>query len=229
MDRERYEQGLEIRREVLGSEYVDRALGSADELTEDFQELVTEYCWGAIWGRDELPRPTRSLITLAMLAALNRPAELKLHVAGALRNGCSRAEIREVLLQAAVYCGIPAGVEAFRAARGALAEAAPEAGAEDNPDRSEVEGREQPRFDRETVERLARQAGLPLAPEDVDAHVARLEEFAAWVGEWADERLAFRFEDGVFSYTPVIAQFRPEWQRPNALNKQRAPGDADER
>ncbi|MER3448107.1 MAG: 4-carboxymuconolactone decarboxylase, partial [Candidatus Dadabacteria bacterium] len=96
-----FETGLRIRREVLEAEYVDRALQSADDFDRPFQELVTEYCWGAIWSRPGLSRPTRSLITLAMLAALNRPHELALHIRGALNNGVSREEIREVFLQAA--------------------------------------------------------------------------------------------------------------------------------
>lgn len=210
MDRERYQRGLEIRREVLGHDYVERSLAGADELNADFQDLVTEYCWGAVWGRDGLPRATRSLINIAMLAALNRSAELKLHVAGAVRNGCSRAEIREVLLQVAVYCGIPAGIEAFRAAREALAAADVPA----DEDREESPAPE-PGFDRAAVMRLAAQARLPLASEDAEAHAERLREFAAWIDEWADEPLPFRFEDGAFSYTPMLAQFRPNPQQPD--------------
>jgi 4-carboxymuconolactone decarboxylase len=86
------------------------------------QELVTEYCWGAVWGRDGLPKKTRSIINLAMLSALNRPHELKMHVKGALRNGVAREEIREVLLQVGIYCGVPAAVDSFRVAREAIAE-----------------------------------------------------------------------------------------------------------
>lgn len=118
-----YDEGLRIRREVLGSEYVDRALAAADDFDQPLQELVTEYCWGAVWGRPGLDRRTRSLLTIAMLSALDRPHELKTHVRGALTNGCTPEEIREVLLQAAIYCGVPAGVDAFRAARAALADA----------------------------------------------------------------------------------------------------------
>jgi 4-carboxymuconolactone decarboxylase len=118
---ERYEEGLAIRREVLGSEYVDAALASADELGRPLQELVTEYCWGALWGRPGLPRRTRSLLNVGMLAALNRPHELQLHTRGALRNGCSEAEIIEVVLQVAVYCGVPAAVDAMRNIRAAIA------------------------------------------------------------------------------------------------------------
>lgn len=119
----RFERGLAVRRAVLGAEYVDRALADADEFTQPLQELVTEYCWGEIWTRPGLPRKTRSLLNIAMLVALNRPHELKLHLRGALRNGCSRAEIMEVLLQAAIYCGVPAAVDSFRIAREVFADA----------------------------------------------------------------------------------------------------------
>jgi 4-carboxymuconolactone decarboxylase len=112
-----FERGLAIRRAVLGQEYVDRSLAQADEFTRPLQELTTEYCWGTVWSRPGLPRKVRSLLTLAMLTALNRPHELALHVRGALRNGCTREEIREVLLQAAIYCGIPAAVGSFRIAQ----------------------------------------------------------------------------------------------------------------
>jgi 4-carboxymuconolactone decarboxylase len=115
-------KGLATRREVLGDAYVDKALQNADEFSWPMQALVTEFCWDAVWNRPGLPRKTRSLINIAMLAALNRPHELRVHVIGAVRNGCSREEIREVLLQCAVYCGVPAGVDAFRVAREALAE-----------------------------------------------------------------------------------------------------------
>ncbi len=117
MKDDKYAQGMAVRREVLGDEYVDRALESATEFTRPLQKLITENCWGEVWTRDALPRTTRSLVTIAMLAALKAPAELKGHVRGALRNGCSKEEIREVLLHAAVYCGVPAAVDAFRAAR----------------------------------------------------------------------------------------------------------------
>jgi 4-carboxymuconolactone decarboxylase len=127
MPNETYERGLAIRKEVVGAEYVERSLAEADEFTAPLQDLITEYCWGAVWGRDGLSRGTRSLLNVAMLTALNRPHELKLHVTGALRNGCSADDIREVLLQAAVYCGVPAALDSFRAAREAIAayEAAP--------------------------------------------------------------------------------------------------------
>ena len=123
MSKEVYDKGLAVRREVLGAEYVDNAIKSADDFNRPLQELVTEYCWGAVWGRPGLPKKTRSMLNLAMLTALNRPHELKLHIRGALKNGVSRAEIMEVLLQTAIYCGVPAAVDAFRNAREALAEA----------------------------------------------------------------------------------------------------------
>lgn len=114
-----YEKGLSIRREVVGAEYVDRALAAAeaDGFAHDFQRLVTEYCWGAGWGRDALSRRDRSLLNLAMLGCLNRGAEFKLHLRGALRNGATKDEIEDTLIQLAIYAGIPAGVEAFRLAR----------------------------------------------------------------------------------------------------------------
>lgn len=112
-----YEKGLRIRREVLGDEYVERAVAGADDLTRDFQDLLTEYCWGGVWGREGLSRKQRSLNNLCMLAALGRTAEFELHLRGALRNGCTWEEIRETLLQIAVYCGMPAGVASFQAAR----------------------------------------------------------------------------------------------------------------
>ncbi len=117
MSSQKYDSGMCVRREVLGDAYVDNALNSATDFTRPLQELLTENCWGEIWTREALPRETRSLVTIAMLAALKAPTELKAHVRGALRNGCTVEEIREVLLQAAVYCGAPAGIDAFRAAR----------------------------------------------------------------------------------------------------------------
>lgn len=119
----RFQRGLAVRRAVLGADYVDKALADADAFTRPLQDLVTEYCWGEIWTRPGLPRKTRSLLNIAMLAALNRPHELKLHLRGALRNGCTQAEIMEVLLQAAIYCGVPAAVDSFRIAREVLADA----------------------------------------------------------------------------------------------------------
>lgn len=124
MDKKMFDKGLEIRRAVLGSEYVDKSIASADDFSRPLQELVTQYCWGEIWGREELDRRTRSIINLAMISALNRPHELKLHVRGALRNGLTKTEIREVLLQVAIYAGVPAAVDSFRAAREAFAEEA---------------------------------------------------------------------------------------------------------
>jgi len=117
MTKELFEAGLKVRREVLGAEYVDAAISQADDFSRPLQELVTEYCWGAIWTRPGLSRKTRSLINLAMLTALNRPHEVELHLRGALRNGCTKEEIMEVLLQTAIYCGVPAAVDSFRLAR----------------------------------------------------------------------------------------------------------------
>lgn len=118
-----YDKGREIRTAVLGEAYVQNATDGADDFTGPFQDLVTEYCWGAVWGRDALPRKTRSMLNLAMLAVLNRPNELRTHVRGALTNGVSREEIREIFMQVAVYAGVPAAVEAFRIARAAFDEA----------------------------------------------------------------------------------------------------------
>jgi len=118
-----YEAGMKVRREVLGAEYVDRSMAQANVFMAPFQRMTTEWCWGAAWTRPGLGRRERSLMNLAMLTALGKPNELKLHVVGALNNGLSVAEIQEALLHATVYCGIPAGLEAFRAARTALEEA----------------------------------------------------------------------------------------------------------
>jgi 4-carboxymuconolactone decarboxylase len=120
MDRELYETGLRIRKEVLGDEYVDRAIQNATDFNRHFQEVVTEYCWGGVWGSDTLPKKTRSMLNLAMLAALNRRDEFELHFRGAIRNGCTLEELRDVLEQITIYCGVPAGVEAFRLARKVL-------------------------------------------------------------------------------------------------------------
>ena len=117
-----FEQGLKTRRDVLGAEYVDAAIQNADDFNRPMQELVTQYCWGDIWNRPGLDRRTRSLLNLAMLTALNRPHELKLHVKGALRNGVTKDEIREVFLQTAIYCGVPAAIDSFRNARDVLRE-----------------------------------------------------------------------------------------------------------
>ena len=128
-----FDRGLEIRREVLGAEYVDAAIRNVDDFNREFQTLVTEYCWGRIWGRSGLTRQQRSLNNLCMLAALNRPHEFEIHFKGALRNGCSIEEIRETLLQITIYCGVPAGVEAFRIARRVLAEISKETGGGTKP------------------------------------------------------------------------------------------------
>jgi 4-carboxymuconolactone decarboxylase len=122
MSKELFEAGLAVRKAVLGAEFVENAINSADDFNRPLQELVTEYCWGACWTREGLPRKTRSMLNLAMLTALNRPHELKMHVKGALRNGVTKEEIREVLLQTAVYCGVPAAVDAFRTAKEAIQE-----------------------------------------------------------------------------------------------------------
>jgi len=122
MDQKTFERGREIRSSVLGKEFVDNAFRTADDFNRPLQELVTEYCWGAIWGREELPKKTRSMLNLAMISALNRPHELKAHIKGALVNGVTRVEIREILLQVAIYCGVPAAVDSFRIAREAFAE-----------------------------------------------------------------------------------------------------------
>lgn len=122
MDKKTFERGREIRSAVLGKEYVDNAFQNADEFTLPLQELVTEYCWGTIWGREELPRKTRSMLNLAMISALNRPHELRAHLKGALVNGVTPVEIREILLQVAIYCGVPAAVDSFRVAREVLQE-----------------------------------------------------------------------------------------------------------
>jgi 4-carboxymuconolactone decarboxylase len=117
MSKDVFEKGLAIRKETLGEEFVEKSFASADAFNRPMQELVTGYCWGAVWGREELPRKTRSMLNLAMLSCLNRPHELRMHLKGALRNGVTRAEIREVLLQVTIYGGIPAGVDSFRIAR----------------------------------------------------------------------------------------------------------------
>ena len=117
-----FDKGLEVRKAVLGAEFVQHALDAADDFNRPLQELVTEYCWGAVWTREGLSRQIRSMLNLAMLTALNRPHELKMHVQGALRNGVTKTQIREVLLQATIYAGVPAGVDAFRIAREVLQE-----------------------------------------------------------------------------------------------------------
>ena len=120
--RETYESGLAIRKSVLGEKHVERSLTNTTEFGRPIQELVTEYCWGAVWGRPGLPRETRSLINIAMLTALNRSHELAVHVRGALTNGVTREEIQEVLLQTAIYVGVPASLESFRIAENVFEE-----------------------------------------------------------------------------------------------------------
>ncbi|HEX6113078.1 MAG TPA: 4-carboxymuconolactone decarboxylase [Geminicoccaceae bacterium] len=122
MSKETFDQGLAIRKEVLGAEHVERALAGADDFGRPYQELITEYCWGAVWGRPGLSRKTRSLLNLAMLTALGREEEFKLHVRAAFRNGVTREEICEVLLQTAIYCGVPAANSAFKQAREVFAQ-----------------------------------------------------------------------------------------------------------
>jgi 4-carboxymuconolactone decarboxylase len=117
MNKELFDKGLKTRREVLGAEYVDAAIKNADDFSMAIQDLVTQYCWGDVWNRPGLDRRTRSLLNLAMLTALNRPVELRLHVRGALNNGVPKDEIKEVFLQAAIYCGVPAAIDSFRGAR----------------------------------------------------------------------------------------------------------------
>jgi 4-carboxymuconolactone decarboxylase len=119
---DRFDKGLKLRKQVLGADYVERSMAGADDFSRPMQELSTEYCWGYVWTRPGLALRDRSLINLGMISALNRPHELKLHVKAALNNGLSRDEIREVLLQVAVYCGVPAGIDSVRIAREAFAE-----------------------------------------------------------------------------------------------------------
>jgi len=115
-EKERYEQGMAARREVLGSAYVDRSVANRTAFNTEFQELISRYAWGEIWTRPGLPRHTRSLLVIAMMVALNREEEFRLHVRAAANNGVSRDEVKEVLLQAAIYCGVPAANSAFRIA-----------------------------------------------------------------------------------------------------------------
>jgi 4-carboxymuconolactone decarboxylase len=122
MDKDAYERGLATRRQVLGDDYVDRALANADAFAQPLQDLVTGFAWGTVWQRPGLALAERSLLTVVMLVALNRPHELKTHLRGALNNGVSREKIREALLHAAVYCGMPAAVDAFRVARDVFTE-----------------------------------------------------------------------------------------------------------
>jgi 4-carboxymuconolactone decarboxylase len=122
-DSERYKQGMKVRREVLGAEHVDKAIAATTEFTRDFQEFITRNAWGDIWVRPGLPRHTRSLLTLAMMIALNRAEEFRMHVKAALNNGVTRDEIKEVLLQSAIYCGLPAANAAFHIASEVFGEA----------------------------------------------------------------------------------------------------------
>ena len=122
MNDDTYEKGLAIRREVLGAEYADKSLANADDFNRDFYRNVIESCWGMVWGRDGLDRKTRSFLNLAMLCALNRPHELRLHIAGALKNGVTKDEMKEVFLQVGAYCGAPAALDGFRIAREVFAE-----------------------------------------------------------------------------------------------------------
>jgi 4-carboxymuconolactone decarboxylase len=122
MNQDLFDRGLELRREVLGAEYVDASIANADDFNRPMQELVTQFAWGEIWSRPGLDRRTRSLLNLAMITALNRPHELELHVRGAANNGVTVDEMREVFLQTAVYCGMPAALDSFRTARKVLKE-----------------------------------------------------------------------------------------------------------
>ncbi len=122
MGQDRFDKGLKLRKQVLGADYVERSLATADEFSRPMQELSTEYCWGYVWTRPGLALRDRSLVNIGMISALNRPHELKLHIKAALNNGLTREEIREVLLQVAVYCGVPAGIDSVRIAREAFAE-----------------------------------------------------------------------------------------------------------
>jgi 4-carboxymuconolactone decarboxylase len=121
-DESLFERGLKVRKEVLGEDYVNKSIAGADDFTRTMAEWSTEFCWGALWTRPGLDRRSRSIANLSMISALNRPNELKLHVKAAVRNGVSRDEIKEVLLQVAVYCGVPAGIDRFRIAREAFKE-----------------------------------------------------------------------------------------------------------
>lgn len=117
MNKELFDAGLITRREVLGDAYVDNSLRNADDFNMPMQEMVTQYCWGDVWNRPGLDRRSRSLLNLGMLTALNRPHELKIHIRGALNNGLTKDEIREVFLQSAIYCGVPAAIDSFRSAK----------------------------------------------------------------------------------------------------------------
>jgi 4-carboxymuconolactone decarboxylase len=122
MDQKLYDKGLGVRKAVLGEAYVNNALKNVDSFNQPLQDLLNEYCWGAVWGREELPRKTRSMLSIAMISILNRPHELRAHLKGALTNGVSREEIREILMQVAIYAGMPAAVDSFRITREVFAE-----------------------------------------------------------------------------------------------------------
>ena len=117
MDKKMHDKGLEVRKAVLGEAYVNNALKNVDDFNRPFQEMLNEYCWGTVWGREELPRKTRSMLNIAMIAILNRQHEFRAHLKGALTNGVTRDEIREILMQVAIYGGVPAAVDSFRIAR----------------------------------------------------------------------------------------------------------------
>lgn len=122
MSQNTFDKGLQRRTTVLGQDYVDKAVKDADDFNRPFQDLVTEYCWGAVWGRDDLALKTRSMLTVAMISVLNRPHELRTHIRAALTNGVTRDELREIFMQVAIYAGIPAAVDSFRIARETFAE-----------------------------------------------------------------------------------------------------------
>ncbi|OAF07879.1 MULTISPECIES: carboxymuconolactone decarboxylase family protein [Bradyrhizobium] len=122
MDKKMHDKGLEVRKAVLGEAYVNNTLKNVDDFNRPFQEMLNEYCWGTVWGREELPRKTRSMLNIAMIAILNRQHEFRAHLKGALTNGVSRDEIREILMQVAIYGGMPAAVDSFRIAREVFAE-----------------------------------------------------------------------------------------------------------
>ena len=122
MDKKMHDKGLEVRKAVLGEAYVNNALKNVDDFNRPFQEMLNEYCWGTVWGREELPRKTRSMLNIAMIAILNRQHEFRAHLKGALTNGVTRDEIREILMQVAIYGGMPAAVDSFRIAREFFAE-----------------------------------------------------------------------------------------------------------
>lgn len=122
MDKKMHDKGLEVRKAVLGEAYVNNALKDVDDFNRPFQEMLNEYCWGTVWGREELPRKTRSMLNIAMIAILNRQHEFRAHLKGALTNGVTRDEIREILMQVAIYGGMPAAVDSFRIAREVFAE-----------------------------------------------------------------------------------------------------------